>query len=82
MHEYINAYKCEQVHTHIDAYKYIVHEDANWFGCGGRHGDRHCRRCREGIVETLALVVIVTGQREHLRTTGPGPRTTLDLTHI
>jgi hypothetical protein len=56
-------------------YKYIGHETANWLGCDGR---------RVGELSE----VWVGGRRdagdrgERLRTTGPGPRTTLDLTHV
>ncbi len=56
------------------AHKYIGHGIANWWGWGGR---------RSELSELW-----VGGRRgagpdsdwgEHLRTTGPGPRTTLDL---
>ena len=67
---YIGAY------TH----KYIGHEIANWWGWGGRRSE-HCHESE----------VWVGGRRgagsdsdwgEDLRTTGPGPHTTLDLTHV
>jgi hypothetical protein len=61
---HINTYKYILSHTYIDAYKYMVNEDANWLGCGGRRSE-HYRRCWEGIVETLALTVIVTRASPH-----------------
>ena len=52
--------------THTNVYQYIHRytyvcsaEDENWLGCGG-HRSTHFRRCGEGIVEVLALTVIVT----------------------
>ena len=71
---HINTYKYILSHTYIDAYKYMVNEDANWLGCGGRRSE-HYRRCWEGIVETLALTVIVTpkvSQVARLCTTATG----------
>ena len=42
----------------IYANKYIGHETANWLGCGGRRS-AYYRSCGGGIVEALALAVIV-----------------------
>ncbi len=61
------------------AHKYIGHEIANWW--------------RWGTCTSIGALseVWVGGRRvagsdsdwgEHLRTTGPGPHTTLDLTHV
>ena len=73
---HINAYKYIYSQMHHD--KLLFHEDENWLGYG-RGRSTHCRRCGEGIVEVLALAVLVTRASP---CDGPGPRTTLDLTRF
>ena len=42
------------LHTYIDAYKYIVHEDVNWLGCGG-HRSVYCWRVNIKYQRKLSL---------------------------
>ncbi len=65
----------------VYANKCIGHETAYWLGCGGRRL-AYCRRCVGGDRQGAGSESDCHESISHLRTTGPGPRTTLDLTHV
>ena len=62
------------------AHKYIGHEIANWWG--GQVGWTSIGTLSEVWVRGRRDAGSGSDWGEHLRTTGPGLRTTLDLTHV
>ena len=75
---YVQTKSVHLIYIGANTYKYIDHETTNWLGCGGRRSE-HCRSGGGGIVETMALDVIVTRSSPY---DGDGVPHSMNLTHV